>query len=138
MEELMNINGSCHCGQITYDAEVDPAEVSICHCTDCQRLTGTAYRVTISAPADRFRITAGEPNVYVKIADNGRRRMQFFCSNCGSPIYTTGEGEDAKQVGIRLGTVNQRRDLNPRSQIWCSSELPWSRNLDSLPRENGD
>lgn len=134
----MHIDGACHCGQITYDAEVNPEGVSICHCTDCQRLTGSAYRVTVSAPADRFRITSGDPRLYVKTAENGRRRMQFFCPNCGSPIYTTGEGEDAEQVGIRLGTVNQRRDLHPRSQIWCSSQLPWSRNLDSLPSKDGD
>jgi hypothetical protein len=134
----MHIDGACQCGQITYDAEVDPDNVSICHCTDCQRLTGSAYRVTVSARADRFQITTGEPKLYVKIADNGRRRNQFFCPNCGSPIYTTGQDEDTHQVGIRLGTVNQRRRLRPQSQIWCSSELPWSQNLGDLPRRDAD
>jgi hypothetical protein len=86
----MHIDGACHCGQITYEAEVDPADVTICHCTDCQKLVGTAYRVTVSAPRANFRITAGDPKVYVKIAENRRRRMQYFCANCGSPIYTTG------------------------------------------------
>jgi hypothetical protein len=47
----MHIDGECQCGQVTYEADIEPGEVSICHCRDCQRLTGTAYRVTVSAPA---------------------------------------------------------------------------------------
>jgi hypothetical protein len=53
----MHIDGACQCGKITYAAEVDPQDVAICHCTDCQRLTGTAYRVTVSPQRCRFHIT---------------------------------------------------------------------------------
>jgi len=42
----MEIDGQCHCGRVTYRADIDPAKVSICHCTDCQNLTGSPYRVT--------------------------------------------------------------------------------------------
>jgi hypothetical protein len=132
----MHINGACHCGQVQYEADINPDEVAICHCADCQRLTGTAYRVTVSAARVNFRITSGDPKEYVKIADNGRRRMQYFCSNCGSPIYTTGELQDAALVGIRLGTINQRQGLKPRAQFWCSSELSWAQDLRALPRHD--
>jgi hypothetical protein len=134
----MHIDGSCHCGLVRYEADVDPGEVTICHCADCQRLTGTAYRVTVSAPRENFHIISGDPKEYVKIADNGRRRMQYFCSNCGSPIYTTGELEDAEQVGIRLGTINQRQELKPSAQFWCASDLSWAQDLRTLPRHSGD
>lgn len=129
----MRIDGQCHCGHVTYEAEIDPDDVSICHCTDCQQLTGSAYRVTASTPRTSFRLTRAEPKLYVKIAENGRRRLQFFCPECGSPIYTTGTGEDAEEIGIRLGTINQRRELAPRSQIWCSSALPWIGDVGKLP-----
>ena len=43
----MHIDGACHCGGITYEAEIDPDRVGVCHCNDCQRLTGTAYRVSV-------------------------------------------------------------------------------------------
>ncbi|KAA0687978.1 GFA family protein [Neorhizobium sp. P12A] len=132
----MHIDGACQCGQVTYKAEIDPGDVTICHCSDCQRLTGTAYRVSVSAVRKNFHITTGDPKEYVKIAQNGRRRMQYFCPNCGSPIYTTGELQDAEQVGIRLGTVNQRQDLKPRAQFWCSSELSWAQDLRTLPRQD--
>ena len=82
----MHIDGQCHCGFVTYEAEIDPADVGICHCTDCQQLTGSAYRVTAGAARENFRLTGGEPKLYVKIGANGRQRLQFFCPNCGSPI----------------------------------------------------
>jgi hypothetical protein len=43
----MHIDGQCHCGRVAYQAEIDPERVSICHCTDCQTLTGSPYRVTV-------------------------------------------------------------------------------------------
>ncbi|ASY71358.1 GFA family protein [Sinorhizobium fredii] len=129
----MHIDGQCHCGCVTYEAEIDPEDVSICHCTDCQRLTGSAYRVTAGAPRASFRLTGGEPKLYVKTAENGRKRLQFFCPHCGSPVYTTGTDEDAEEIGIRVGTINQRQELQPRSQIWCSSALPWVGDIGALP-----
>ena len=47
----MKVDGQCHCGQIRYEAEIDADKVNVCHCTDCQTLTGTAYRVSAPAPA---------------------------------------------------------------------------------------
>jgi hypothetical protein len=134
----MHIDGNCHCGAIAYEAEIDPDEVGICHCTDCQHLTGSVYRVTVSVPKENFRITAGEPKTYIKTGDNGRTRFQMFCGNCGSPIYTTGTDEDAEEIGIRWGNIRQRRDLAPRHQIWCSSAMNWFGERDALPGQERD
>ncbi|WP_348652548.1 GFA family protein [Rhizobium sp. BG4] len=66
-------------------------------------------------------ITSGNPKEYVKLAANGLRGMQYCCGLCGSPIFITAEMEDAEQVGIRLGTINPRRNLEPAAQFWFSS-----------------
>jgi hypothetical protein len=121
----MKIDGSCHCGKITYEAEVDPEMVAICHCTDCQTLTGTAFRVTAFAQEKDFRITSGEPKIYIKIAESGAQRAQGFCGDCGSPLYTTSVVEGPKTYGIRVGTARQRADLVPKRQVWHRSALPW-------------
>ena len=122
----MKIDGGCHCGAITYEAEVDPSRTSICHCTDCQQLTGTAFRVTVPAPEDKYRITKGTPKVYVKTtADSGVRRAQAFCADCGSPLYATSVGDGPKVYGIRVGTARQRAELVPTREIWHSSALRW-------------
>ena len=134
----MHITGQCHCGFVTYEAEVDPERVSICHCQDCQMLTGSAYRVTATASAQSFRLTSGIPKVYIKSGDSGRRSAQYFCPDCGSPVYRTAADEATQEVGIRLGTINQRRKLSPKRQIWCRSALPWAKNLRDLPAIDGD
>jgi hypothetical protein len=134
----MRIDGQCHCGHVRYEAEIDPGRVTICHCTDCQQLTGGAYRVTVMAATDVLRLTAGEPRLYVKHSQSGRRRLLSFCPECGSPLFSTGEGEAAAVTGIRVGTINQRRALRPARQIWCRSALPWISDLDTLPGVEGD
>jgi hypothetical protein len=68
----MRITGQCHCGYVTYEAVIDPLAVGICHCTDCQRLTGSPFRVTARADRDALRLTGNPPNIYRKRGDNGR------------------------------------------------------------------
>src|ERR1039458_9966468 len=79
----MHINGGCHCGRITYEAEIDPEAVSICHCTDCQTLSGTAFRTVARAKKEGFQLLTGEPKVYIKTAESGNKRAQAFCADCG-------------------------------------------------------
>jgi hypothetical protein len=128
----MKVQGSCHCGNIRYEAEVDPERVSICHCTDCQKLTGSAYRVSVRALQKDFVLLAGSPATYIKTADSGAKRAQVFCPNCGSPLYTYGVG-NTQTYGLRVGCIEQRRQLVPRHQIWCGSALAWTRNIEQLP-----
>ena len=134
----MKIDGKCHCGHVGYEAEIDPDWVSICHCTDCQALTGSAYRVTALTRGDAIRLTGAPPKVYVKTGDNGRKRLQYFCPHCGSPLFTTGEGADAEEWGIRWGSIRQRRELSPKRQIWCRSAAPWIDRLRDLPARETD
>jgi hypothetical protein len=129
----MQIDGQCHCGHVKYEAEIDPERISICHCTDCQQLTGSAYRVTAITQSEKIRLTAHPPKIYRKYGDNGRPRLQSFCPECGSPLFTTGEDADAATTGIRLGTINQRRVLKPSRQVWCQSALSWVDDLKALP-----
>lgn len=129
----MKITGGCHCGNIKYEAEINPDNVIICHCTDCQSLSGSAFRSVVFSEHDAFTILTGEPKVYVKIGDSGNKREQTFCSNCGSPIYSTSVGNGPKQYGIRLGTVNQRNQITPQKQKWCRSSQDWTQELCSLP-----
>jgi hypothetical protein len=119
----MRIDGSCHCGRIRYEAEINPADVTICHCTDCQTLSGTAFRIVAPASRDAFTVT-GDPKVYVKTAESGNKRAQAFCPECGTPLYATAP-TDPQVYSIRLGTARQRAELPPRKQIWTRSALGW-------------
>ena len=128
----MKIDGGCHCGKITYTAEVDPENVGICHCTDCQTLSGTAFRVSVSAAKEAFHLN-GEPKTYIKTAESGGKRAQAFCPECGTPIYATA-ATDPQIFNIRVGTVHQRAELRPKTQGWHRSARDWVNDLQSLPK----
>ncbi len=134
----MQIDGQCHCGRITFEAEIDPEIVSVCHCRDCQTLTGSPFRVTALCSADDVRLTAGTPKVYGKRGDNGRMRLQHFCGDCGSPLFTSGESDQTGDWGIRWGSIRQRDALRPVRQIWCQSAAVWIDAVPGLPGRPGD
>jgi hypothetical protein len=124
----MKVHGRCHCGSITYEADVDPARVSACHCTDCQMLTGSPYRVSLPVPREAFKLLTGEPKVYIKTADSGNKRAQAFCPECGAPVYSSA-AVDPHSYSLRVGCLDERAQLPPRKQIWCKSAVPWSMDL---------
>ena len=130
----MKIDGGCHCGFVTWEAELDPEKVVICHCADCQTLSGTAFRTVGIVPRADFRLLSGTPKDYVKTAESGRKRVQAFCPECGSPLYATGAGDDTAFYNIRLGTARQRDQLVPKKQLWCRSAQPWLADMDSAPK----
>ena len=133
----MHVDGQCHCGAIAFSAEVDPATASVCHCTDCQRLSGAPLRASVQAKAEDFRLLAGQPKVYVKTADSGAKRAQGFCGECGAPIYAC-DAANPKIYNLRLGSIRQRSDIPPRHQMWRSSALPWVYQIGDVPTSPQD
>jgi hypothetical protein len=129
----MLVDGGCHCGFIKYAAEIDPDSVNICHCTDCQTLTGTAFRTTVQSLKGGFKLLSGAPKIYVKTAESGNQRAHGFCPECGTPLFATTVG-NPDFYGIRVGSLRQRRELVPKRQGWCRSALDWSMHIDGLPK----
>lgn len=130
----MEIDGQCHCGTITYRAILDPERIVVCHCTDCQSLSGSAFRTVAFTQTDAFEVLTGTIKIYVKTsADSGNPRAQGFCGDCGSAIYATSVGEGPKVYGLRTGTITQRAALIPKQQVWHRSALPWLDDLCELP-----
>jgi len=133
-ESGMKIDGRCHCGYITYAAEVDPEKVVICHCADCQILSGSAFRTVALTREDTFKLLSGELKIYVKTGESGTKRQQSFCPECGTPIYSGTVGDGPKVHGIRVGTARQRDELVPKVQFWCRSSQRWLADLGSVPK----
>ena len=130
----MKVTGACHCQAITYEAEVDPARVTLCHCTDCQVLSGSAYRASVPTEPGSFRLLGGTPKVYLKTtADSGRPRRHGFCADCGTPVYAAADEDDPPVRSLRVGALAQREQLPPQKRIWTHSALQWSLDIDALP-----
>ncbi len=130
----MKIDGRCHCGDITFEAEVDSDRVLICHCSDCQTLSGSAYRTIAPVTGDSFKLLSGTLKIYLKTADDGTRRTQSFCPQCGTPVYAGPVDGETGMLGIRVGTIKQRHELPPRKQHYCGSAQDWVQDLSTVSR----
>jgi hypothetical protein len=111
----MRIDGGCHCGHLSYEAEIDPGKVGVC-------------------PKEAFKLR-GQPKIYVKTAESGNRRAQAFCPECGSRIYASAEA-DPQVFNLRVGAMRQRAALAPKTQAWCRSALPWVMNLGAVTQRS--
>jgi hypothetical protein len=131
----MKVDGACLCGFITIEGEVDPNNVTVCHCTDCQTISGSAFRSSTPISGKTFKMT-GQPTNYLKTtADSGNPRVQAFCPKCGTSIYSTtpGEGQQDSYM-VRVGILRQRDQLTPARQIWFRSAQPWTTKLGDIPK----
>lgn len=129
----MHIDGQCLCGQVTYEADIDPERVAICYCTDCQRGSASAYRVIAGVEGESFRLLTGTLKTWVKTADSGNKRELAFCPECGTNFYGKPIGEKGSFFSLRAGTINQRADLSPKLQVWCASRPAWVQLVDGIP-----
>ncbi len=129
----MQIDGGCQCGHITYEAEIDPEQVGLCNCTDCQIFSGGAFRVGVPIPESDFNLLTGALKTYVKTAESGNKRAQVFCPECGTHLYSTSVEGGPKIFRIRTSTARQRDELPPKRQVWRRSAQPWLADLATLP-----
>ena len=128
----LDIDGACHCGRISFEANIHPDNVIICHCTDCQAFSGAPYRVSVQVKAENFTLR-GEPRIYIKTTgDSGIPRAVAFCPDCGSALYST-QIENPQTYNLRLGWVTQRAQLTPKRQGFCRSAMPWAWDIRDIP-----
>jgi len=132
----MKVHGSCHCGFITFEADADPEKVGLCHCTDCQTGSGSAFRTSVRVAGSAFTMLSGEPTIYIKTtSDSGNPRAQAFCPKCGTPIYSTTPGDGPKDSYIvRWGSLRERDQFVPKAQNWFRSAQPWVTSIGTLRR----
>jgi hypothetical protein len=127
----MRVDGSCYCESITYEAEIDPDQVVICHCTDCQTFSSAPYRVSIfGVPGKSFQVQ-GSPKTYIKIGGSGKKVLVAFCGDCGTALYSTKSNIEGP-FNLRIGAIKQRRELIPKMQGFCGSGMPWAANIDGI------
>ena len=130
----MHIDGACHCGLVSFTGEIDPAGVVVCHCNDCQVMSGAPFRIVVEVAIGRFTLD-GKPKRYT-VVQSGKRMIQAFCPECGTPLFAAA-AENPRSVVVRLGCVTQRAQLRPSSQIWQHLALPWLSELSSIPGATG-
>lgn len=116
--------GGCFCGAVRYTVGGEPLNVRVCHCRDCQKLTGSAFFVRAVFPKDALTVT-GTLGELATDAD----LFHQFCSKCGSQLFAWRKSR-TDRISITLGTFDELKGLAPTEQIWLADKQPWLK-LDS-------
>lgn len=122
----MHTTGSCFCGAIEWEAEIDENVLGVCHCRDCQIFSGSAFRMSGGNPQG-FKFTKGTPKFFDKKADSGKVRRMAFCGDCGTHLASMPplDEEEGNYISIRLATSKDFSQMKPMAEIYCDSKLGW-------------
>lgn len=128
---MAEFKGGCRCGAVRYVAEAEPIFTGVCHCTTCQKSTGSAFATVLAVPAATMQIT-GTTTQFDDKGDTGNATHRSFCPVCGS---TVAQSADLMQgvTMIPVGSLDNPDIVKPAMQIYCDSALSWSK----VPDMNG-
>lgn len=117
--------GGCLCGAIRYRVTGKPLTLYACHCTDCQKQSGSAFGMSMMFLKTQLELLQGSPRTFTKtFPDDGRQKYGKFCGDCGVRLW--GEASAAPQIAIlKPGTLDDTRGLVPVGHIWTRSAQPW-------------
>jgi hypothetical protein len=117
--------GKCACGHVTYQLMSDPLFVHCCHCSWCQRETGTAFALNAIIEADRVELLSGDVEVIDTPSNSGKGQRISRCPICRVAVWSNyGRAGDLARF-IRVGTLLEPHRLPPDVHIFTSTKLPW-------------
>ena len=118
------LTGGCQCGKLRYEIMEAPRLVCSCHCTDCQKITSSAFSMAVVVTEDAFHLTAGEPHLVQRLADSGRMTTRWVCSDCGTWLTGTPRMGGVLRL-VRAGTLDDTSWLRATVHFWTRSKQPW-------------
>lgn len=122
---MATITGGCLCGKIRYRTDAAPKFVSLCHCRDCQKFSGSAFATVIALPKSAVTITPALKG-FIKRGDSGKQITRLFCPDCGASVMEAAEALPGL-VMIAAGTLDDSSWVKPTSEIYCASGQRWLR-----------
>lgn len=117
--------GGCHCGALRYQLSAPPLMIYNCHCTNCQKITGSAFTVAATVLESALAFTTGAPKRVSWRADSGNERFGLFCGDCGGRI-ANGQTPSIGMLSLRAGTFDDTSWVEPVGDIWTKSAQPWT------------
>ena len=120
----MKIEGGCLCAKVRYSGEAEPIFVGVCHCSTCQKASGTAFNTVVAVPKAAIS-TNGSVQTYEGRGDRGKATYRRFCPECGSPVAIEAELMP-DTVMIPVGTLDDKSRVTPAMQIYCDSAQAWA------------
>ena len=118
------LKGGCQCGKLRYEISAPPLMLYACHCTNCQKQTGSAFVLSATIVENTFSFTEGAPVKFEWTADSGTQRYGHFCGDCGGRICN-GATPSIGVLSLRAGTIDDKSWVRPAGHIWVRSAQKW-------------
>ena len=116
-------HGGCLCGELRYAVDEDPVTLYVCHCTDCQRQSGSSFALSMIVRNEALEVLRGEPREARVELPDGRVKQPRFCGRCGTRVWAL--STQAGLTVIEPGTLDDTLWLRPVGHIWTRSAQPW-------------
>jgi hypothetical protein len=126
------LNGECLCGTVCYEVEDDFRYSLNCHCSNCRRATGSAFKPFAGIERAKLRITAGADQLLIF---GNQSAHDAHCGKCGSLLYSL--VREAEFVHVTLGTLVDTPSIRPSAHIFVGSKAAWHAITDDLPQHEG-
>ena len=130
---MSKLDGGCLCGAVRYTSEAEPVLTAVCHCTSCQKQTGSAFSILVAIPKGTLRLEGRDLAASEGVGESGQPVIRRFCPDCGSPVVSYVAAAPGLEW-IRAGTLDDMSWYEPQMHIWCGSAQPWVSIDDGLPR----
>lgn len=115
---------ACRCGQLRAIVTGEPVRVSVCHCLDCKKRSGSAFAVQARWPTEQIAIE-GQSTTWLHHADSGNRITHHFCPECGSTVHYSIDGKFDGLIAIPLGAFDDPCFASPAFSVWEERKCSW-------------
>ena len=127
------LEGGCECAKVRYRLLSPPMFVHCCHCTSCQRETGSAFVINALIEPDRVELLAGRPESVLTPSESGKGQAIWRCPGCRVALWSNYGGARDRIRFVRVGTLDAPGRLPPDVHIYTRSKLPWVRLPEGVP-----
>lgn len=125
------VTGGCLCGAVRYQAAGNPQFAVLCHCRDCQRMSGTGHVPVMGMPKSSFAFQ-GETRTYTVRGTSGLSSIRHFCPTCGSLLFGT-SGVSPEAVSLYVGSLDDPSVFQPEAVIFKRDRHDWDVTAGALP-----
>lgn len=119
------MHGRCTCGEVEFEVTAAPMIVHCCHCTWCQRETGSAFALNAYIEREAVKLTKGTPERVETPSNSGHGQSVLRCPSCKVALWSHYAGSGEAIAFLRCGTLDERAEIVPDVHIFTSTKLPW-------------
>lgn len=128
---MNQIKGTCYCGSVEYLVDDQFEYAMNCHCSNCRKMTGSAFKPFAGIKTNLLQLTKGKEHLKIQ---GDEKLHNAFCNNCGSLLYS--KVREGHYLHVTMGTLIDAPSIKPSAHIFVGSKASWYKITDELPQFN--